>query len=68
MDEMDAAIDHLEAVSDPGTPCNSPKRPQLKRLLLEKTKCHLYFVVNEQKQWIELLQVWDGRREHPPKL
>jgi hypothetical protein len=68
MDEMDAAIGHLETVSNPGTPCNSPKRPQLRRLLLEKTKCHLYFVVNEQKQWIELLQVWDSRREHPPKL
>jgi len=66
--EIDQAIDHLETVSSPGTPCGTPSRPGLRRLLLEKTKCHMYFFVNEQSQWIEVIQVWDGRRERPPKL
>lgn len=66
--EMDEVIEHLETVSSPGTPCPTARRPDLKRILLEKTKCHVYFFVNERKQWIEMIQVWDGRREHRPKL
>ena len=66
--EMDGVIEHPETVSGPGTPCGTARRPHLKRILLEKTKCHVYFIVNEQQQWIEVMQVWDGRREHRPKL
>jgi len=36
--------------------------------LLEKTKCHLYFVSDERKQRIDVLHVWDGRRERLPAL
>ena len=68
IDEMVAAVEHLETVAHPGTPCHSRMRPGLRRMVLEKTKCHLYFAVNERKHQIELLQVWDGRRERPPKL
>ena len=49
-EEMLEAVEHLETVSNPGTPCPTRKRPQLKRLLLEKTKCHVYFVSNEHKR------------------
>jgi hypothetical protein len=41
-EEMLEAIEHLETVSSPGTPCPTNQRPQLKRILLEKTKCHVY--------------------------
>ena len=66
--EMDQVIEHLQTVSNPGTPSSTAMRPQLKRMLLEKTKCHVYFVINEREEWIEVVQVWDGRREHQPKL
>ena len=59
---------HLETVSNPGTPCPTSRRPQLKRMLLEKTKCQLYFVSDERKQRIDVLHVWDGRRERLPTL
>jgi hypothetical protein len=64
-------VAHLETVSNPGTPCPTDRRPQLKRMLLEKTKCHVYFVSNERKNQIEVLHVWDGRhgrRERLPAL
>ena len=66
--ELLAAIDHLERVESPGTPCPMAKRPTLKRLLLEKPKCHVYFETNEREQLLEVLTVWDGRRERPPRL
>jgi hypothetical protein len=66
--EMDEIIEHLGTVSSPGTPCPTARRPHLRRKLLEKAKCHVYFVINERMQQLEVLYVWDGRRERPPKL
>jgi hypothetical protein len=66
--ELVAAIEFLETVTSPGTPCATEKRPALKRLLLEKSKCHVYFETNERDQTLEVLTVWDGRRERLPNL
>jgi hypothetical protein len=35
-EEMLEVVEHLESVSNPGTPCPTNRRPQLKRMLLEK--------------------------------
>ncbi|HTA91960.1 MAG TPA: hypothetical protein VK745_20410 [Polyangiaceae bacterium] len=45
-------VEPLDTVSNPGTPCPTNRRPQLKRMLLEETKCHVYFVGDERKQRI----------------
>jgi hypothetical protein len=66
--EMEQVVEHLETVSAPGTPCPTKKRPQLKRILLEKSKCHVYFEINKRKDLINVVTVWDGRRERAPKL
>lgn len=66
--EIQDAVEFLETVSTPGTPCPTRKRPYLKRILLEKTKCHVYFEIHQRRAVIDVLTVWDGRRERPPKL
>jgi plasmid stabilization system protein ParE len=66
--EMDEIIEQLGTVSSPGTPSPTARRPQLRRMLLEKAKCHVYFLIDEREQQIEVLYVWDARRERPPKL
>jgi len=65
---MRAAVEFLEAVGMPGTPCPTVRRPKLKRLLLEKSKCHVYFEINRAQDVLEVLTVWDGRRERPSRL
>lgn len=67
-EELDGLIVHLETVSNPGTPWPTARRPGLRRMLLERTKCHVYFVVDVAQQRIDVIQLWDGRREHLPKL
>ena len=62
------AITYLETVTSPGTPCPTSRRRRLKRLLLAKSKCHVYFETAEREDAIEVLTVWDGRRERPPQL
>jgi hypothetical protein len=62
------AVELLETTQSPGSPFPTPKRPSLKRVLLRKSRCHIYFEVNDAKQMIQILHIWDGRRECPPKL
>ena len=66
--EFLAAIESIESVKGPGSPFRTTKRPALNRVLLEKSRCHIYFEVDQAKQIIRVLQVWDGRRQQPPKL
>jgi plasmid stabilization system protein ParE len=68
LDELLEAVEFLATVSTPGTPCPTVRRRGLKRLLLEKSRCHVYFEINERKQQVEVLTVWDGRRARAPKL
>ena len=51
-----------------GSPWPTERRPNLKRLLLEKTQYHIYFEVDERKQEIRILTVWGARRGRTPKL
>jgi hypothetical protein len=52
----------------PGSPFPTASHPALKRLLLRRSRCHLYFEGDETKQIIRILHIWAGRRERPPKL
>ncbi len=66
--ELLETIELLETTHSPGSPFPTASHPALKRLLLRRSRCHLYFEVDEMKQIIRILHIWDGRRERPPKL
>jgi hypothetical protein len=61
-------IELLSTTRSPGSPCPTARHPQLKRLLLKKSYCHVYFKLDERRQLITILQLWDGRRGHLPRL
>ncbi len=62
------AIKHLETVGHPGTPWGTRKRPKMRRLLLEKSKCHVYFEVDEKQDVLTVIALWNGQRGQEPKL
>ena len=62
------AIEFLETTPGPGSPFPTPRHPMLKRILLRKSRCHIYFEIDVPNQMIQILHVWDGRRKHAPKL
>ncbi len=66
--EFADAIDLLETTPGPGAPFPTARHAHLKRLLLHKSRCHIYFEIDDAKQMIRILHVWDGRRERAPKL
>lgn len=55
-EELACAVSDLETIPHLGTP-HPARRPLLKRLLLEKTKCHLYFEVDDQKDETRILMI-----------
>jgi len=66
--EFLAAVERLESTPTPGSPFPTAKRPALRRLLMPKSRCHVYFEIDDLKQIIQILHIWDGRRERAPKL
>jgi hypothetical protein len=62
------AIEFLETTPGPGSPFPTPTHPMLRRILLRKSRCHIYFEIDKPQQVIQILHVWDGRRERAPKL
>jgi hypothetical protein len=66
--ELLEAIERLETAPGVGQAVPSPRHPSLRRVLLPKSRCHIYFEIDEAKQMIQVLHVWDGRRERGPKL
>jgi plasmid stabilization system protein ParE len=65
-DEFGAAIELLATTPTPGSSVPTDKRPGLKRLLLSKSRCHLYFEIVGDT--IRILHVWHASRERAPKL
>ena len=66
--ELAEAVKWLQTIPGIGTPHPTPRRPHLKRLLLEKTGCHVYFEVDEKKTEIRILMLWGAPRGKEPKL
>jgi plasmid stabilization system protein ParE len=66
--ELLEAVELLESTRSPGSPFPTARHPGLKRLLLRKSSCHLYFELDHTDHAIRILDVWDGRRRRPPKL
>ena len=66
--ELLDSLRHLRDVPHAGTPKATARRPQLKRLLMEKSKCHIYFEVDEEEDLINVITVWNGQRGEDPKL
>ena len=48
------AVEQLEASGGVGAPFPTSRRPDLKRVLLPKSRCHLYFEVDELRQAIHI--------------
>ena len=66
-DELEETIHRLQAVPTIGLPYPTKARPAMRRLLLPKSKCHVYYETDEAGQTLTIIDVWDGRRR-PPKL
>jgi plasmid stabilization system protein ParE len=40
----------------------------VRRMLLEKTRCHVYYVILEHEKLMRIVAIWGASREHGPDL
>ena len=66
--ELLEAIEMLESTRGPGVAVPTTRHPQLKRVVLVKSRCHIYFELDEARDLVRILEVWDGRRGRRPEL
>lgn len=64
--ELRAAFQHLQTVPGAGTPFPTAKKPGLRRVLMERTGYHVYFVVHDHFDEIRIMVVWGARRGRAP--
>lgn len=64
--ELTETLEHLVSVSSPGTPFLTARRPHLRRVLMPKSACHVYFELDAAAQVVRVLTVWSGLRGRPP--
>jgi plasmid stabilization system protein ParE len=66
--EFRDVVARLETTPGIGSPFPTARHPNLKRILLPKSRCHIYFEVDDRTETVRIVHIWDGRRERAPKL
>jgi plasmid stabilization system protein ParE len=65
--ELEEALRLLLLMPNAGVKYATPKRPDLRRLLLPKTEYHVYFAVERGGAVVAIHSVWGARRGRTPK-
>ena len=66
--DVDAAVARLATAAGAGVIISRTARRTVYRVAAEKTRLHLYYVIDEAKQVVTVLQVWSQWRSRPPRL
>jgi hypothetical protein len=64
--EFAEAIEHIATVRIAGLKWSTQRRPNLRRILLDRSKVHLYFEVYPDE--VRIVAVWWAQRAREPKL
>jgi len=68
LDELDAALRQLSDLPDIGARYETRRGSSVLRLLLPKTKHHVYFRRDPPQNRIMVVSVWSARRRRGPRL
>ena len=68
LDELRIAFERLQTSHNHGVRFKSTMRPNVRRILLPKTRYHVYFEIDEARAEVHVLSVWGAIRRRPPPL
>ena len=67
-DEMAAALRRLADAPKTAPRYRTVRGQLIRRALMPRTFCHLYFEVHEKQDLVRVLAVWHGARSRGPRL
>jgi len=67
-DDLDDALHLIADLPRAGEPVRHPTISDVRRLLLTRTRYHLYYAVDDSSQTVELLALWHTSRANPPNF
>lgn len=68
VEEFAEATDRLRDAPEMGAIYTHHRTGTVRRVLLPRTRHHLYYRYDAERQSITVLCVWGGPRQHPPRL
>jgi plasmid stabilization system protein ParE len=68
LDEFEKALDLLAAAPDIGPRFHRARVPGVRRFLLRRSKCYVYYVHDSQRSAVHILALWSTWRGSGPSL
>ena len=66
--EFEDAVSHLATMPALGASYRLSRRPGVRRLLLPRSRYHVYYVINSERGEVRIMAVWHGQRGKGPRL
>jgi hypothetical protein len=67
-EEFELALRHISTLPDSGQPYRRARGKLIRRWLMPKTGCHIYYHHDAERSLLEVHSVWGGRRRRGPQL
>jgi hypothetical protein len=67
-DEYEGALKHLSTAPKSGDQYRIVRGKLIRRWLMKKSECHIYYWHSEELDLIEIRAFWGAKREHGPEL
>jgi plasmid stabilization system protein ParE len=68
LDELEATFRHICENAQAGIRWPTARRPNLRRILMPRTKNHVYFVIDVPTQTVSVHAIWGAPKQRAPKL
>jgi len=68
VEEFEAALHHLSTLPETGQRYRWARGKLVRRWLMKKTGCHIYYIYDGGRDLLEIHSVWGSRRRRGPRL
>ncbi|MBI2567921.1 MAG: type II toxin-antitoxin system RelE/ParE family toxin [Candidatus Schekmanbacteria bacterium] len=68
LDELESPLDRLAEYPGEGTLYPAAPPGNIQRILMRRTRYHVYYIVDETARHVCVLAVWHAARGRPPRL
>lgn len=68
IDEFARTLERLSSTPEIGQSYRRARGKLIQRVLMKKTRCHVYYFHDRENDLVEVHSVWGARRERGPRL